>query len=176
VLEVGAGTGLSFPFYGPGVELVATEPDPHMLRRGRRHAAALGLAVDVRDAPAEALPFPNASVDAVVCTLVLCTVADPARALAEIRRVLAPVRAPKVNAVAERLLGPLRRECLDRWIVVNEAHLRAVLTEFAQYCNREWPHRTLALQTPEPYDRPRAGPIRARPVLGGLHHVYERAA
>ena len=74
------------------------------------------------------------------------------------------------------LLLTLRRECLDRLIVVNEAHLRVVLAEFAEYYNRERPHRTLDLQTPEPSDRPRAGPIRARPVLGGLHHVYSRAA
>jgi transposase InsO family protein len=60
--------------------------------------------------------------------------------------------------------------------IVNEAHLRAVLREFAGYYNRERPHRGLGLQTPEPSVRPTAGPIRARPVLGGLHHTYERAA
>jgi transposase InsO family protein len=91
---------------------------------------------------------------------------------------LTPIRAPKANGIVERLVGTLRRECLDRLIVVNEAHLhlRAVLAEFAGSYNRERPHRTLDLQTPERSDRPRAGPIRARPVLGGLHHVYSRAA
>jgi transposase InsO family protein len=93
-----------------------------------------------------------------------------------IETLLTPVRAPKANALAERLVGTLRRECLDRLIIVNEAHLRAVLTEFVEYYNRDRPHRTLALQTPEHHDRPRAGPIRARPVLGGLHRAYERAA
>ena len=78
--------------------------------------------------------------------------------------------------MAERLVGTLRRECLDHLIIVNEAHLRAVLTEFAGYYDRERPHRTLALQVPEPADRPRAGPIHAKPVLGGLHYTYERAA
>jgi len=100
----------------------------------------------------------------------------PRAARLGIETVLTPERAPKANAIAERLVGTLRRECLDRLIVVNEAHLRAVLTEFARYYNRERPHRTLGLQIPEPFDRPRAGPIRARPVFGGLHHVYERVA
>jgi SAM-dependent methyltransferase len=118
VLEVGAGTGLSFTFYGPGVELVATEPDPHMPWRARRRAAALGLAVDFRDAPAEALPFPDASFDAVVCTLVLCTVADPARALSRVRRVLKPegrlrfvehVRGRGSQARAQDLVTPFWR-------------------------------------------------------------------
>jgi transposase InsO family protein len=76
--------------------------------------------------------------------------------------VLTPVRAPRANAVAERLVGTVRRECLDHLVVINEAHLRAVLTDFAAYYNGERPHRTLCLQTPEPSDRPRAGPIRVR--------------
>jgi hypothetical protein len=61
-------------------------------------------------------------------------------------------------------------------VVVNEAHLRAVSAEFARYDNRERPHRTLRLDTPESVARPTVGAIRASPVLGGLCHVYERAA
>ena len=57
-----------------------------------------------------------------------------------IETVLTPVRAPQANAVAERLVGTLRRECLDHLIVVNEAHLRAVLSEFVRFFNRERPH------------------------------------
>jgi ubiquinone/menaquinone biosynthesis C-methylase UbiE len=118
VLEIGAGTGLSFPYYPRDVELVATEPDPYMLRRARRRATALKLAVQFDDAPAEALPFPDASVDAVVCTLVLCTVADPVRALGEMRRVLRPdgtyrfiehVRGEGVHAIAQDLVTPVWR-------------------------------------------------------------------
>jgi transposase InsO family protein len=93
-----------------------------------------------------------------------------------VETVLTPVRAPRANAVAERLVGTVRRECLDHLVILSETHLRAVLAEFARLYNRERPHRTLRLETPEPVARPTTGGIRASPVLGGLHHVYERAA
>jgi transposase InsO family protein len=93
-----------------------------------------------------------------------------------IETISSPARAPQANAVAERLIGTLRRECLDHVVIVNEAHLRAVLAEFVWYYNSERPHRTLALETPAPAVRGTAGPIRSRPVVGGLHHVYDRAA
>jgi transposase InsO family protein len=89
---------------------------------------------------------------------------------------LTPVRAPRADAVAERLVGTLRRECLDRVIIRNEAHPRSILSEFVRYDNRQRPHRALALETPVRSVRNTAGSIRASPVLGGLHHVYERAA
>ena len=95
---------------------------------------------------------------------------------AGIETILTPVRAPRANAVAERLVGTLRRECLDHLIVVNERHLRTVLPEFAGFYNAARPHRTLELQTPQPASRPTHGPIRASPILGGLHHSYERVA
>jgi len=87
-----------------------------------------------------------------------------------------PVRAPRANAVVERVIGTLRRECLDHMIVLDEQHLTSVLAEFLRYYNHDRPHRTLGLQTPEPRLRPVTGPIHSRPVLNGLHHVYERAA
>ena len=89
---------------------------------------------------------------------------------------LSPSRAPRANAVAERVIGTLRRECLDHLLVVNERHLRAILAEFVRYYNAERPHRTMRLETPVPTARPSEGPIRSGPVLGGLPHVYERAA
>jgi transposase InsO family protein len=92
-----------------------------------------------------------------------------------IRALLTPVRAPRANAIAERLVGTLRRECLDHVIPVNERHLRAILSDFARYYNADRPHQTLDLDTPHPVDRPPVGSIRSRLVLGGLHHVYERA-
>jgi SAM-dependent methyltransferase len=87
VLELGAGTGLNLRHYPDGVDLVVSEPDPAMRARLERRAAGRATVVD---AGAEALPFADASFDTVVSTLVLCTVGDPAAALAEVRRVLAP--------------------------------------------------------------------------------------
>src|SRR5262249_5371141 len=87
-----------------------------------------------------------------------------------------PVRSPHTNAVAERVIWSIRRESLDHLIVLNEQHLRSVLTEFVRYDNRDRPHRTRGLRTPEPRLRPTTGPIRSRRVLKDLHHAYERAA
>jgi transposase InsO family protein len=70
----------------------------------------------------------------------------------------------------------LRRECLAHLIVLDEQHLASVLAECVRYCNRERPHRTLGLQTPARRPRLVPGPIRSRPVLNGLHRVYERVA
>lgn len=69
------------------------------------------------------------------------------------------------NAVVERVIGTLRRECLDHMIVLNDLHLSSVLREFVAYCNQGRPHRTLGLQTPESGPRSTTGPIRSRPVL-----------
>ncbi len=67
-----------------------------------------------------------------------------------IDEVLTPVRAPQANAVAERLIGTLRRDCLDHVIAVDERHLGTVLAEYVRYYNTERPHRTLRLETPQP--------------------------
>ena len=93
-----------------------------------------------------------------------------------IRTLLSPVRAPRANAIAERVVRTLRNECLDRLVILNERHLRAVLAEFVAYYNADRPHRGLALDTPRPAVRATAGRIRARAILGGLHHAYERAS
>ena len=92
VLELGAGTGLNLPHYSDQVtELILAEPDPHMAKRLRARLAAEGASAgraEVIEAPAEELPFDDGNFDAVVSTLVFCTVDDPVRALAEARRVL----------------------------------------------------------------------------------------
>jgi ubiquinone/menaquinone biosynthesis C-methylase UbiE len=91
VLELGAGTGANLDCYGPGVtRLVLTEPDPHMRRLLERHAESSALPIEVVDAPAERLPFPDGSFDTVVATLVFCSVADPTESLREVHRVLRP--------------------------------------------------------------------------------------
>jgi len=91
VLEIGGGTGANLPFYGSGVEeLVITEPEEPMVHRLERKLASCQVPVRVVRAPAESLPFPDESFDFVVSTLVLCTVGDASRALAEVYRVLKP--------------------------------------------------------------------------------------
>ena len=89
---------------------------------------------------------------------------------------LTPFRAPRANALAERVIGTLQRECLDHVIVLNEAHLLVILREFVAYYNAERPHRTLSLEPPVPASRAHTAQICSRAVLGGLHLVYERVA
>lgn len=91
VLEIGAGTGVNVPYYtDAATELILTEPFEPMARQLRERVATLGREATVIVAPAERLPADDASVDTVVVTLVLCTVAELGAALAEIERVLAP--------------------------------------------------------------------------------------
>jgi putative transposase len=81
--------------------------------------------------------------------------------------------------VAERVIGTLRRECLDHLIVLNERHLLQVLREYVEHYNSKRPHRALALDSPDGRPRPpipESGRVVNRPVLGGLHHEYEWAA
>lgn len=87
-LEIGAGTGFNFPYYSDDASVVATEPDPEMLRRAEPRARQYGF--ELRAAPAERLPFPDASFDTVVGSGVFCSVDDPVKALAEANRVLRP--------------------------------------------------------------------------------------
>ncbi len=91
VLEVGAGTGLTFAFYPPAVtEVVAVEPEAYLRELATAAAARAPVPITVIDGLAEHLPVPDASFDAAVFCIVLCTVSDQARALAEVRRVLRP--------------------------------------------------------------------------------------
>src|SRR3989442_14094750 len=81
VIELGAGTGLNFPHYGPEVtELVATEPEPYMRERALAAAPEASVPVTVVDWPAEALDAPDGSFDAGIACLVLCCVTDQRRA------------------------------------------------------------------------------------------------
>ncbi|HEX8823777.1 MAG TPA: methyltransferase domain-containing protein [Archangium sp.] len=87
VLEVGTGTGLLLPSYPPSVsDVVAIDIDPEMLARARHRRSGVSLL----QADVQRLPFPDASFDAVVSCLVFCSVEDPVRGLAELRRVLRP--------------------------------------------------------------------------------------
>jgi putative transposase len=93
-----------------------------------------------------------------------------------------PVRAPNANAVAERWVGTVRRECLDQLLIVGPQQLVRVLRRYVQHYNQHRPHRSLAHATPLPSERtevtstPSLGRLRRRDVLGGLIHEYRYAA
>jgi putative transposase len=88
-----------------------------------------------------------------------------------------PVRAPRANAICERFLGSVRRECLDHLLVLGERHLERVLADYARYFNADRPHQGLAQQIPAGPPRPANtnGRVVETPILRGLHHAYRRA-
>jgi ubiquinone/menaquinone biosynthesis C-methylase UbiE len=90
VLEVAIGTGLNLPHYPAGVTITGIELSPAMLAIARKRAADLGRDVDLHTGDAQALPFPDEAFDTVLCALSLCTIPDPAAAIGEMKRVLAP--------------------------------------------------------------------------------------
>ena len=90
VLEVAVGTGRNLPFYPDGTRLTGVDWSPAMLAIARGRAAGLGLEVDLRQGDAQALDFPDASFDTVLCALGLCAIPDDRRAVTEMARVLRP--------------------------------------------------------------------------------------
>ncbi|MDQ2904704.1 MAG: class I SAM-dependent methyltransferase [Chloroflexota bacterium] len=92
VLEVGAGNGLNFAFYDPAqvTRVEAVEPDSAMLGYARTRMETARVPITLTQAPVEALPFPDATFDSALATLVFCSVSDPLRGFAEIKRVLKP--------------------------------------------------------------------------------------
>jgi transposase InsO family protein len=83
-------------------------------------------------------------------------------------------RSPWQNGHAERLIGSIRRECLDHVVIFGEAHLRQVLNAYATYYNNVRTHLSLAKDAPLVRPVRRVGSIATRPILGGLHHQYCR--
>jgi ubiquinone/menaquinone biosynthesis C-methylase UbiE len=90
VLEVAVGTGLNLSCYPSGLHLTGIDASPAMLAIARRRATDLGMQVDLAEGDAQALPFPDASYDTVVCTLSLCCIPDDKAAISEMHRVLRP--------------------------------------------------------------------------------------
>jgi transposase InsO family protein len=108
---------------------------------------------------------------------------DAVLAAEGIRIVASPPQAPRANAICERLIGTLRRELLDRLLIVNEQHLRQVLSEYLRHYNAARPHRSLGQLTPAQADtRPpepvnlAAHRIRRKQIIGGLTNEYYVAA
>ena len=100
-----------------------------------------------------------------------------------IRILKSPPQAPRANAICERIIGELRRELLDRMLIVNEEHLRRTLTTYLAHRNEARPHRTLRQLTPAQAETGPPAPvnladyrIRRKSVLGGLTHEYQIAA
>jgi putative transposase len=95
-----------------------------------------------------------------------------------IEEVLITPRSPWQNPYVERLIGSIRRECLDHVIVLHEWHLRRLLTKYFQYYHHWRTHRALAMDCPVPrlVQGPEVGSIREVPEVGGFHHHYERRA
>ena len=90
VLEVAIGTGRNLPCYPAGTRITGIDLSPAMLAIARRRAAELGIDAELREGDAEALAFPDGGFDTVVCALSLCSIPDPATAIAEMARVLRP--------------------------------------------------------------------------------------
>ena len=92
-----------------------------------------------------------------------------------------PYQTPRANAICERFLLSVRRECLDYLLILHEKQLHRVLDAYVQYFNRARPHQGIKQQIPEtqagpvPADRA-GGKVLSFPVLGGLHHDYRRSA
>ena len=95
-----------------------------------------------------------------------------------IAQIISAPASPWQNPYVERLIGSIRRECLDHVIIVNEAHRRRILTSYIRYYHRTRTHLGLEKDAPDyrPVSGTAAGPIVAIPEVGGLHHRYERRA
>lgn len=91
VLEIGVGSGLNLPFYGPGVErLVALDPSEELLRMARKKAGAASVPIEFLAHTGEEIPLDDGTFDTVVTTWTLCTIPDAGKALSEMKRVLKP--------------------------------------------------------------------------------------
>jgi transposase InsO family protein len=91
-----------------------------------------------------------------------------------IEEVVTAPRSPWQNAYIERIIGSIRRECLDHVVVIGATHLRRILQSYAAYYNRARTHRSLSKDCPIHRPVQMIGAIVSLPVLGGLHHQYAR--
>jgi putative transposase len=98
-----------------------------------------------------------------------------------IKMLKTPTHAPRANAICERFLGSVRRECLDHLFILQEKQLDRVLRAYVQYFNRTRPHQGIRQQIPAQFGEPVPADYGGRkilclPILDGLHHDYRRSA
>ncbi len=119
VVELGSGAGANFRYLAPGSKLIAIEPNPHMHPYLARNAQRRQIDLEIRGLAGEGLDLPDHSVDAILCSLVLCTVHDPARVLSEVLRVLRPggrfLCIEHVAAPSSSFIGWLQRLVFRPW-------------------------------------------------------------
>jgi len=118
VLEIGSGTGFNFPYYEHAKRVTAVEPEPRMRELSLPRAHHAQVPVEIILAGAEELPFPDDFFDTVVCTLVLCTIPNPTKALEEIRRVCKPegqILLFEHVKIEHRILGQLQEWLTPFW-------------------------------------------------------------
>ena len=136
VLEVGVGTGLNFGLYRDIESLAGVEPDPYMLERSRPRAAELPFPAELHQAGGEKMPFADATFDTAVITFTLCTIPDPAAALAEVRRVLKPggrVLFAEHTRSIQPLVGSVQDLLTPLWNVIGGGcHLNRRAVELVQ--------------------------------------------
>ena len=94
----------------------------------------------------------------------------------KIRQIRSAPRSPWQNPFVKRVIGSIRRECTDHIIPFGRRHLLRTLREYVEYYNTARPHQSLDRNSPMPRDVDAVGEVCAKPVLGGLHHRYFRAA
>lgn len=119
LLEIGAGAGANLRYFAPGTRVIAAEPNRFMHAKLAARARRSGVELEVHDSGAEALAMPDGSVDAVVSSLVLCTVPDPEGAVREVLRVLKPggrfVCIEHVAAPPNTVVGRIQRAVCRPW-------------------------------------------------------------
>jgi ubiquinone/menaquinone biosynthesis C-methylase UbiE len=167
VLEIGAGTGSNLRFYGPAVEsLTLTEPETPMLRRLEHKAGEQAPGATVLRAPAEDLPFEDATFDVAVSTLVLCGVDDQPRALRELRRVLRP---------GGQLLFIEHVRSGDTRLARSQDRMNGI-NRFAVGCDCNRPTLKLVLLSRAPRTRRcrRSPSSSAQPLWAALRFLYRR--
>lgn len=159
VVEIGPGTGPNLAYLAPGTRWVGIEPNPFMHAHLLSAARAHGIDARLAEAPGERLPFDDASVDVVLCTLVLCSAREPARLVAEARRVLRPGgrflvlehvaaprgswtrRAQELATPFTRLLADGCRQDRETWRLLDDAGFESVEREhFDVRVPWRWPH------------------------------------